>query len=333
MQGFITLASRLLAAGLLAAVVYGQTGNGSLKVTSFPSGANVTVDGVNTGKVTPMSVSLPVGDHNVVVAISDPSWNPDIRTVTVNTGNNDLSVTLLPKVATGPQGPKGDTGQQGPKGDTGVPGPQGPAGTGGMNGVQEFDASGSFTIPDGVARIFVELWGAGGNRAQGPGTGSGAGGAGAFSASVVNVTPGAVYQVNVGQSSGPIFGQPMGPDGGDTELVAPNGTVALFAGGGKGGTGSAVYDSVTTCGSTRTFLAGGAGGLADPQAMVRHSGAPGEFGLSCALTQVCSPGPFGPNCSNVTSPGSVSTPAPPTPGLSNTPPLITVANGYALIFW
>src|SRR5215471_1335513 len=124
MQRLITLACRLFTVCLLCASVLAQTGNGSLKVTSFPSGANVTVDGVNTGKVTPMSVSLPVGDHNVVVAISDPSWNPDIRTVTVNTGNNDLSVTLLPKVATGPQGPKGDTGQQGPKGDTGVPGPQ-----------------------------------------------------------------------------------------------------------------------------------------------------------------------------------------------------------------
>jgi hypothetical protein len=332
MQGFMTLASRLLAVCLLGAVVYAQTGNGSLKVTSFPSGANVTVDGVNTGRVTPMSVSLPVGDHNVVVAIPDPSWNPDIRTVTVNTGNNDLSVTLLPKLASGPQGPKGDTGPQGPKGDAGAPGPQGPAGTGGMNGVQEFDANGSFTIPDGVTRIFVELWGAGGNRAQGLGSGSGAGGAGAFSASVVNVTPGAVYQVNVGQSSWPSFGQPTGPDGGDTELVAPNGSVVLFAGGGKGGTGSAVSDSVATCG-TPIFLAGGAGGLADPQAMVRHPGGAGEFGRSCTVTQVCSPGPFGPNCTNVVNPGSVGTPPPPTPGLSHTSPLITIANGYALIFW
>ena len=29
-----------------------------LKVTSFPSGAQVAIDGVNTGKVTPMNVSL-----------------------------------------------------------------------------------------------------------------------------------------------------------------------------------------------------------------------------------------------------------------------------------
>jgi PEGA domain len=36
-------------------------GNGALKVTSFSSGANVSVDGVDTGNVTPMSISLAVG--------------------------------------------------------------------------------------------------------------------------------------------------------------------------------------------------------------------------------------------------------------------------------
>src|SRR5262249_6935720 len=123
---------------------------------------------------------------------------------------------------------------------------------------------------------------AGGNRAQGFGTGSGAGGAGAFSASVINVTPGTVYQVSVGRSSAPIFGNPVGPDGGDTELVAPDGTVLLLASGGKGGTGVATSDSTTTCGAS--FLPGGAGGSADPQAMVRHAGASGQNGRSCGLT-------------------------------------------------
>jgi hypothetical protein len=96
--------------------------NGSLKVTSFPTGAAVLVDGVNTGKVTPMSVSLPVGDHTVTVTIPDSGWRPDTRTVTIAPGNNDLGVTLLPALTVGPQGP------QGPKGDKGDPGPQGPPG-------------------------------------------------------------------------------------------------------------------------------------------------------------------------------------------------------------
>ncbi len=329
MQGLRSIAVSLFTVCILCGCLYAQTGNGSLKVTSFPSGANVSVDGVNTGKVTPMSISLPVGDHAVVVSIPSIDWTPDTRTVTIISGNNDLSVTLLPKLAAGPQGPKGDTGAQGPQGPQGLPGP---GGTGGMNGVQEFDASGSFTVPDGVTRVFVELWGAGGNRAQGFGTGSGAGGAGAFSASVINVTPGNVYQVNVGQSSAPAYGNTVGPDGGDTELVAPDGTVVFFAGGGKGGTGSGTYDSVATCGAS-SILPGGAGGSADPQAMVKHSGTGGNFGHSCSVTQVCNPGPFGSSCSTVTTAGSVGAPPPPTLGLSNTSPLITVANGYALIFW
>jgi PEGA domain len=83
MQKLISLASRVLAFCLLYTSLYAQTGNGSLKVTSFPSGANVSVDGVNTGKITPMSVSLPVGDHNIMVFIPNSGWNADTRTVTI----------------------------------------------------------------------------------------------------------------------------------------------------------------------------------------------------------------------------------------------------------
>lgn len=84
-----------------------QTSNGALKVTSFPVGANVSVDGVDTGKVTPMSISLTVGTHTVVVSIPNSGWNPDTRTVEVVAGNNDLSVTLLPILTTGPPGAPG----------------------------------------------------------------------------------------------------------------------------------------------------------------------------------------------------------------------------------
>ncbi len=105
--------------------VRADSSNGALKVTSFPSGANVSVDGVDTGKVTPMSISEPVGLHTVVVSIPNSGWNPDTRTCVVVSGNNDLSVTLLPNLAAGPMGPAG------PKGD---PGPQGPAGSAGATG-------------------------------------------------------------------------------------------------------------------------------------------------------------------------------------------------------
>src|SRR5215831_701951 len=112
MRRLMIVSSRLLVVCLFCVCLHAQTNTGSLKVTSFPSGAKVTVDGADTGKLTPMSVSLPVGDHSVVVSIPNSGWSPDSRTVTVNSGNNDLSVTLLPTVTTGPQGPQGP---QGPK--------------------------------------------------------------------------------------------------------------------------------------------------------------------------------------------------------------------------
>ena len=131
----------LLAAGVLPAAAQ----SGALKITSFPSGAQVSIDGVPTGKLTPMSVSLTTGDHTVTVSLSDAGWRPDTRVVTVVAGNNDLSVTLLPALTVGPPGPKGDKGDKGdpgepgpagPKGDPGEPGPAGPQGPQGEPGPQ-----------------------------------------------------------------------------------------------------------------------------------------------------------------------------------------------------
>ena len=108
--------------------------NGALKVTSFPSGANVSVDGEDTGKTTPMNISLSVGTHTVVVSLPSSSWNPDTRTVEVAQGNNDLSVTLLPVSTIGPVGPPGPKGDTGPAGPVGPAGPQGPIGPQGPKG-------------------------------------------------------------------------------------------------------------------------------------------------------------------------------------------------------
>jgi PEGA domain/Collagen triple helix repeat (20 copies) len=121
---------------MMVAFALGQPAwaSGSLKVTSFPSGAQVWVDGVNTGKVTPMSISLTEGDHTVLVQIPNSGWNPDTRTVTIVAGNNDLSVTLLPTLTTGPQGPKGDKGDKGDQGAQGEKGEKGDAGQPGKPG-------------------------------------------------------------------------------------------------------------------------------------------------------------------------------------------------------
>src|SRR6266581_7738754 len=112
MRGCMAIAVALFLLGVPVAL-RADSSNGALKVTSFPSGANVSVDGMDTGKVTPMSISVAVGTHTVVVSIPDPRWNPDSRPFTVVAGNNDLSVTLLPNLAIGPIGPPGPTGPPG----------------------------------------------------------------------------------------------------------------------------------------------------------------------------------------------------------------------------
>lgn len=106
----------------LLAVLPAHATNGSLKVTSFPGGAKVFVDGADTDKTTPMSISVSVGTHVVKAQIPGTGWVPAESTVTIVEGNNDLSVTLLPALTQGPEGP---TGPQGPQGEPGIQGPPG----------------------------------------------------------------------------------------------------------------------------------------------------------------------------------------------------------------
>ncbi len=136
-----------------------DSSNGALKVTSFPSGANVSVDGVDTGKVTPMSVSVAVGAHTVMVSIPNSGWNSDTRTFVVVAGNNDLSVTLLPNLAAGskgdpgppgPAGPAGATGATGDPGAAGAPGPAGPQGPPGINNQGSWHSANAYNQNDAV---------------------------------------------------------------------------------------------------------------------------------------------------------------------------------------
>ncbi len=136
-----------------------DSSNGALKVTSFPSGASVSVDGVDTGKVTPMSVSVAVGAHTVMVSIPNSGWNSDTRTFVVVAGNNDLSVTLLPNLAAGPKGDPGPPGPAGPAGATGAtgdpgaagaPGPAGPQGPPGINNQGSWHSANAYNQNDAV---------------------------------------------------------------------------------------------------------------------------------------------------------------------------------------
>src|SRR5688572_16057318 len=126
--------SLLVSTMALLASFPAQATNGSLKVTSFPAGAKVSVDGVDTGKTTPMSISLSVGSHLVRVEIPSSGWAPAQSTVTIVEGVNEVSVTLLPAVTQGPAGPSGPAGPQGPEGPPGATGPQGQPGLQGLQG-------------------------------------------------------------------------------------------------------------------------------------------------------------------------------------------------------
>lgn len=126
--------------------------NGALTITSFPSAAEIIIDGSATGRLTPSTLTLSLGDHVVTITAGAGSgWEPATRTITVAAGRGDASFTLVPVTIAGPQGiqgPKGETGAtgavgpQGPKGDpgragdTGAQGPQGPEGKQGVEGKQ-----------------------------------------------------------------------------------------------------------------------------------------------------------------------------------------------------
>ena len=170
----------------------------------------------------------------------------------------------------GPSGPQGATGPQGPAGPQGPTGPQGPPGIGGgFNGLQEFSQSGtySFTAPSGVTHISIEIWGAGGGGGGGVSIGGlvvtagSGGGAGGYVRAIVAVTPGATYNVNVGEGGaagtdciftgfGCAAGTP-GTNGGSSEITDSSSEVLASAAGGFGG-GAA---NLTGCDM------GGAGGV------------------------------------------------------------------------
>lgn len=119
---------------LLACVAASASHFGVLKVSSFPSGAEVMINGVDSGRTTPMIKVLPVGTHTVVVSVPNSGWRADSRTITIVAGNNDLNVTLLPILTVGPPGPKGDKGDKGERGETGAQGIQGMQGIQGLKG-------------------------------------------------------------------------------------------------------------------------------------------------------------------------------------------------------
>src|SRR5215469_13120078 len=115
-----------------------------------------------------------------------------------------------------------------------------PPGSSFPNGIREFTASNTFVVPDGVYKLLVEIWGAGGG---GGGTSNllpggyvndgGVGSVGAYTRGVLTVVPGTTITVIVG-IGGPGGQIAMnGGDGGSSSVS--NGSSSITSGGGRGG--------------------------------------------------------------------------------------------------
>lgn len=247
-------------------------------------------------------------------------------------------------------------------GPAGPPGPAGPAGAsgsggGGLHGMQEFTSSGTFTVPTGVTSILVDMWGASGGFSNvcapsssnnfscpaGSIDAQGGPGSGAYSAGVFAVASGVQYTVTVGQA---------GKDG-QSQIVAPDGSVIVYANSGQAGTLDPLTFNVspqciggTDIGASEASpvsLAGGAGGAVDPNAPVSRAGNTGSPGSSCANNncQQCNcscainlPGCL-PACDSCCSayPGTNGGTGATTGGLVNPPSGTSTNQGYVLIIW
>ena len=194
-----------------------------------------------------------------------------------------------PQGLPGPQGLQGIPGPQGIQGNPGAPGqpgaqgiqglsgpvgPVGPQGPGGFTGLQEFtnpvgvnlpSMSYVWTPPPGVTHVSVELWGGGGGGGVFAGLNATGGGGGAYSRAVLDVTPGTLYDIEVGgggPSPDPIT-VPNGGNGRESSFSSPTQKL-IFAGGGKGGV--LLTDAFSV-----------AGGQPDPSAAIGHAGGDGTL--------------------------------------------------------
>ncbi len=107
-----------------------------LCISSFPDGANVSLDGTTLQQFTPLCVNkITPGQHLIAVSSPSAGWQTDTRTITVLAQDSNgrvrdthLSFTLMPSLTTGPAGPQGPPGAA-----STVPGPMGPQGFPGVS--------------------------------------------------------------------------------------------------------------------------------------------------------------------------------------------------------
>ena len=133
----------------------------------------------------------------------------------------------------------------------------------------------TFTVPAGVYRIMVEVWGAGGGGGGGHNDGNrypggASGGAGAYSRKFLDVNSGQIFNVTIGAGGeGGTDGvgvegvstSTSGIVGGKSEFIAESPYLQKVISGGGGGGAGATHDSSVVC-------VGGIGGIADSAAVI-----------------------------------------------------------------
>lgn len=141
-----------------------------------------------------------------------------------------------------------------------------------------FDSSTTWTVPAGVTRAYVQVWGSGGGGAGGSlntVAGSG-GGAGGYGADFVTVTPGAGIAIVVGAAG---TAGTVGNGGGNGNPSSFNGT--LSANGGSGGGAAAGIGALGGVSTATINIAGGTGDAGTALSVTAkggHGGAAGGAG-------------------------------------------------------
>lgn len=80
----------------------------NLVLKSFPSGAEVFIDGTDTTRQTPYNQGITAGQHTIEVVPPGTGWNSTSTTVTIPSGGAfNLTMVMIPTLTTGPQGPAG----------------------------------------------------------------------------------------------------------------------------------------------------------------------------------------------------------------------------------
>jgi hypothetical protein len=193
---------------------------------------------------------------------------------------------------------------------------------------QGFTASSTFTVPEGITRILVEVWGAGGGggypsspSGYGCRGAGGGGGSGGYSKRILDVVPGQVFSIVIGAGGSPV------QKGDDSSVTDTSGTITpVIAGGGKGGNNgtSSTFDSIGGAGGiggsgeTLNGNNGGKGGDSGPIPFGGCMSASGGHGGSAVVGTTSPTGSGGSNGGN----GGMN---PSSPGSGH--------NGYSLIRW